>query len=217
MRPILFTGLLTLVASCASENPSQVAVNVPASVSATTPDPRPQTRTSSSTSQDETTMTTTAQGLYSLTSNSLAGEPVDLSQYAGQVTLVVNVASRCGYTKQYAGLQELHAELSDKGFSVLGFPSNEFGGQEPGSAQEIAEFCSSRFGVTFPMFAKCEVKPGSGQSPIYGFLEGQAQKVPGWNFCKYLVGKDGNVIAFYGSSVAPDSPELRKAIEAALG
>ena len=130
---------------------------------------------------------------------------------------MVNVASRCGYTNQYAGLQELHEELSAQGFAVLGFPSNEFGGQEPGSPEQIQQFCTSEFGVTFPMFAKSEVKPGDGQSPVYAFLQEQTNEVPGWNFCKYLVGKDGQVIAFYSSAVTPDAAELRKAIDKALG
>jgi glutathione peroxidase len=162
-------------------------------------------------------MTTTASGLYALSAETLEGEPADMSSYAGQVTLVVNVASRCGYTRQYEGLQSLQAELEDQGFAVLAFPSNEFGGQEPGSPAEIREFCTSRFDVSFPMFAKCEVKPGAGQSPIYAFLQEETGEVPGWNFCKYLVGKDGRVLAFYKSGVEPDADELRGAIEKALG
>jgi glutathione peroxidase len=154
--------------------------------------------------------------VYALKAQSLDGKPVDLADYKGKVTLIVNVASACGYTPQYAGLQQLHAELAGRGFAVLGFPSNEFGGQEPGNADEIAAFCSSKFGVAFPLFEKIETKSGANQSPVYGVLEKSTGKLPNWNFCKYLVGKDGAPIAFYPSKVAPDAAELREAIEKAL-
>ncbi len=131
------------------------------------------------------------------------------------MTLVVNVASKCGYTPQYEGLEALHKELAPKGFAVLGFPSNDFGGQEPGSAEEIQQFCKLTYGVTFPMFEKTVTKAGPGQSPIYTYL-GQTGNLPAWNFSKYLVGKDGKVIAFYPSKVKPDAPELRDAIAKAL-
>ena len=153
--------------------------------------------------------------LYDLTVPSLAGAPVNLSTYKGKVTLVVNVASKCGYTPQYTGLEQLHREFASKGFSVLGFPSNEFGGQEPGTAEEIATFCRTTYDVTFPLFAKVETKAGAGQSAVYGYL-GAAGSLPAWNFSKYLVGKDGKVIAFFPSKVAPDAPELRDAIAKAL-
>lgn len=154
--------------------------------------------------------------VYSLRANSLAGQPVELSTYKGKVTLVVNVASECGYTPQYTGLQKLHDELSARGFAVLGFPSNEFGNQEPGTPDQIQQFCSSKFGVTFPLFAKVETKAGERQSPVYAALNGATGRLPNWNFCKYLVGKDGSVIGFYPSKVAPDDQELRAAIEKAL-
>jgi glutathione peroxidase len=154
--------------------------------------------------------------LYSLRAKSLQGQPVDLAQYQGKVTLVVNVASECGFTPQYAGLEKLHRELSSRGFSVLGFPSNEFGAQEPGSPQEIATFCEKNYGVSFPLFEKLQTKAGPGQSPIYEFL-GRSGKLPTWNFAKYLVGKDGKVIQAYPSKVAPESPDLRDAILTALG
>jgi glutathione peroxidase len=153
--------------------------------------------------------------LYSFKTTTLQGKPADLAQYAGKVTLVVNVASACGYTPQYKGLQALHQELSGKGFNVLGFPSNEFGGQEPGSAEEIQTFCERNYGVSFPMFSKLATKPGPEQSPIYGFLT-KGGNVPNWNFCKYVVGKDGKVVAFFPSKVTPDAKELREAIETAL-
>ncbi len=156
-----------------------------------------------------------AGSLFDLKAKSLQGKEVDLSGYRGKVLLVVNVASQCGFTPQYEGLEALHKELSGKGLVVLGFPSNEFGGQEPGTADEIATFCKRNYGVTFPMFAKSVVKPGPDQSPVYAFLTASGN-VPSWNFCKYLVGKDGRVRAFFPSKVTPQAPELRDAIAAEL-
>jgi len=152
---------------------------------------------------------------YDLKIPSLEGDAVDLAAYRGKVTLVVNVASQCGYTPQYSGLEKLHLELSAKGFSVLGFPSNDFGGQEPGTAKEIRKFCSVNYDVTFPVFEKVVTRPGASQSPAYAFL-GRSGNLPGWNFSKYVVGKDGQVVAFFPSQVAPESPELRAAIGKAL-
>jgi glutathione peroxidase len=145
----------------------------------------------------------------------LAGQPADLAQYEGKVALVVNVASQCGFTPQYAGLEKLYDELKGKGFVVLGFPSNDFGGQEPGSPDEIASFCKKNYGVTFPMFSKLVTKAGPEQSPIYTYL-GKTGSLPSWNFSKYLVGKDGRVIQFFPSKVTPEAPELRAAIDKAL-
>ncbi len=153
--------------------------------------------------------------LYDIKTTSLDGKPADLSAYRGKVTLVVNVASKCGYTPQYEGLEALHRELAGKGVAVLGFPSNDFGGQEPGSAQEIAQFCRLTYGVTFPMFSKVVTKAGADQSPIYEFL-GKGGQLPQWNFSKYVVGKDGQVVAFFPSSVSPDAKPLRDAITKAL-
>jgi glutathione peroxidase len=153
--------------------------------------------------------------LYELKTTTLDGQPADLAEYRGKVTLVVNVASKCGFTPQYEGLEALHKELSGRGFSVLGFPSNDFGGQEPGTAEQIADFCRLTYGVTFPMFEKVVTKAGPNQSPVYGFL-GDSGDLPGWNFGKYVVGKDGKVVAYFGSRTKPDSPELRTAIESAL-
>lgn len=160
--------------------------------------------------------TPAAMNVYSLKMSSLEGQPQDLAAYRGKVTLVVNVASACGYTPQYKGLQALHAELKDKGFAVLGFPCNDFGAQEPGSAEEIRQFCTTKYSVDFPLFAKLKTKQGDGQSELYSMLQKETGKLPNWNFCKYLVGKDGKPIQFFGSSVAPDSKELRAAIEAAM-
>jgi len=152
---------------------------------------------------------------YDLKTETLQGQPADLAAYRGKVTLVVNTASECGYTPQYEGLEQLHRELSGKGFSVLGFPSNDFGAQEPGTAQQIAEFCRRNYGVSFPMFAKLSTRPGAGQSPVYQFL-GATGNLPAWNFSKYVVGKDGKVVAFFPSAVTPEAPELRAAIAKAL-
>jgi glutathione peroxidase len=153
--------------------------------------------------------------LYDVKTETLEGKPADLGQFRGKVTLAVNVASECGFTPQYAGLQALHQELSGRGFSVLGFPSNEFGGQEPGSAEQIGAFCERNYGVEFPMFAKLETKRGPGQSPVYAFLTKSGEE-PNWNFCKFLVGKNGEVRGFFPSNVAPNDPALRQAIDEAL-
>ena len=152
---------------------------------------------------------------YDLKTTTLVGNrPADLATYRGKVTLVVNVASYCGYTPQYKGLEALHREFSGKGFAVLGFPSNDFGEQEPGSGEEIAQFCKLTYDVTFPMFAKVETA-GPNQSPIYRYL-GTSGHLPAWNFAKYLIGKDGKIIAFFPSEVTPESRELRTAINQAL-
>jgi len=146
----------------------------------------------------------------------LEGEAAPLDKWRGKVVLVVNTASQCGFTKQYEGLEALHKELESRGFAVLGFPCNEFGGQEPGDAKEIRTFCTDHFQVTFPMFEKVQVKPGEGLSPIYAWLEAATGQVPSWNFCKYLVGKDGKPIQFYPSKTTPDAADLRAAIDTAL-
>jgi glutathione peroxidase len=156
-----------------------------------------------------------AGSFYDMKTTTLAGKPADLKDYAGKVALVVNVASKCGYTPQYKGLQALYQEMAPKGFVILGFPSNDFGGQEPGTAEEIKSFCELNYGVTFPLFSKVVTRAGPDQSPIYSWL-GQSGNLPKWNFSKYLIGKDGKIIAFYPSAVKPDAPELRAAIESAL-
>ena len=152
---------------------------------------------------------------YDLKTMTLDGKPADLSQYKGKVSLVVNVASKCGYTPQYEGLEKLQREMKGKGFNVLGFPSNDFGGQEPGTAQEIATFCRLTYDVTFPMFDKVVTRKGTDQSPIYAFL-GTTGRLPAWNFSKYVVDKQGRVVAFFESQVTPEHPDLRKAIATAL-
>ena len=151
--------------------------------------------------------------VYALTANTIDGASQPLSTYKGKVSLIVNVASQCGFTPQYAGLEKLYEEFKGKGFTILAFPSNDFGGQEPAPEAEIKKFCSLKYNVTFPMFAKVKTK-GEGQSPVYKVLGEKGE--PQWNFHKYLVGKDGTVKAAFSSKVTPDSPELKTAIEAAL-
>jgi glutathione peroxidase len=152
---------------------------------------------------------------YDLKTRTLLGEPADLGIYRGKVSLVVNVASYCGFTPQYEGLEALQREMKGKAFNVLGFPSNDFGEQEPGTGQEIATFCRLTYGVDFPMFEKLVTVPGPDQSPIYAFL-GKSGNLPSWNFAKYVVDKTGRVVAFFPSEVTPDSPQLRDAIAKAL-
>lgn len=142
------------------------------------------------------------------------GKIETLEKYRGEVVLIVNVASKCGYTSQYAGLEKVYQAKKDAGFIVLGFPSNDFMGQEPGTNEEIAAFCSENFGVTFPMFAKVEVK-GEGAHPLFVQLASLAG-VPTWNFNKYLIDRQGNVVARFGSSVGPGSDELTAEIERLL-
>jgi glutathione peroxidase len=151
------------------------------------------------------------------TMKSIDGEDVDLGGYQGKVVLVVNVASRCGATPQYTGLQALYDKYKDKGFVVLGFPANDFGRQEPGSDAEIKEFCSTRYDVTFPMFSKITVK-GADRPKLYQVLTETADPAGeiGWNFEKFLIGKDGKVAGRFKTRVSPDDPELVAAIEAAL-
>jgi glutathione peroxidase len=152
--------------------------------------------------------------------NTLAGEPSSLGELGTKTLLVVNVASKCGLTPQYTGLEELQKQFADRGFSVAGFPCNQFGGQEPGSAEEIAEFCSATYGVSFPMFEKIDVN-GTNRHPIYTELtqttdsEGEAGDIQ-WNFEKFLIGPDGTVLARFRPMTTPDAPELISAIEASL-
>jgi glutathione peroxidase len=152
---------------------------------------------------------------YELKTKTLLGKNGDLAQYKGKVSLVVNVASKCGFTPQYEGLEKLQREMKGKPFNVLGFPSNDFGQQEPGSAEEIAQFCKLTYDVTFPMFEKVVTRSGAGQSQIYSFL-GQSGHLPAWNFSKYVVDKQGRITAFFPSEVTPEDPALRAAITKAL-
>lgn len=156
----------------------------------------------------------TVHSFFDLSAKTLSGQAKPFSDFKGKVVLVVNTASECGYTPQYEGLEKLYDAYKAKGLVVLGFPSNDFGKQEPGTSEQIAEFCRAKFGIQFPMFEKVKTK-GEGQSPIYQFVTAQ-HGVPAWNFHKYLIGKNGQVIAAYSSSVKPQSDELIKAIESAL-
>jgi glutathione peroxidase len=154
--------------------------------------------------------------LYTLETRTLEGEPVKLEAYKGKVTLVVNVASRCGYTPQYEGLENLYKEFKDRGLVVLGFPCNDFGNQEPGTPGEIREFCTSNYQVTFPLMEKVTVKPGEKQSVVYAALQAKTGQLPRWNFGKYLVSRDGVRATFFDSKVAPEDKELREALDRAL-
>jgi glutathione peroxidase len=155
--------------------------------------------------------------LYDIPVKTLSGEDSSLGALAGKTLLVVNVASKCGLTPQYAALEALHTRLADRGFAVVGFPCNQFMGQEPGTAEEIEEFCSTTYGVTFPMFEKIEVN-GDGRHPIYDELaavpdaDGAAGDVQ-WNFEKFLLGPDGTVLARFRPRTVPDDPEVLAAIE----
>lgn len=161
----------------------------------------------------------------SFTMNSLGGEKVDLTKYEGKVVLFVNVASKCGYTSQYTGLQKLHEKYAEKGLVVIGVPCNQFGGQEPGTAEEIQKFCSTKFNVTFDLLEKVNVKDDSGKSvmacDLFKYLTSVDAKPAGkgpvkWNFEKFLVDRKGNVVGRFGSSAAPESAEMTAAIEKAL-
>jgi glutathione peroxidase len=143
-------------------------------------------------------------------------ETVNLRKaYGGDVLLVVNTASKCGYTPQYEGLEAMHAKYKDRGFAVLGFPSNDFKGQEPGSEKQIQEFCKLTYGVQFPMFEKVHVT-GAEATPLYRELTAATGVEPGWNFHKYLIDRGGNVVASYDSKTTPDDPELLKQLEVLL-
>ncbi|WP_233819963.1 glutathione peroxidase [Dyadobacter sp. CY312] len=156
------------------------------------------------------------QSLYDFKVKSLVGDKVvDLSQYKGKKVVILNVASKCGYTKQYADWEKFNKDHGDK-VVVLGFPSNNFGGQEPGTSEEIATFCSATYGVTFPMFEKVEVK-GENKAPLYKWLStkdlnGWNDKEPSWNFCKYVVNENGELTQFFASKILPTDPEFLKAV-----
>jgi glutathione peroxidase len=156
-----------------------------------------------------------ASSAHEFTLPSIGGAPAPLSAYQGKVALLVNVASQCGYTPQYAGLQKLYEKYKDQGFVVLGFPANNFGAQEPGTNQEIKTFCTRNYSVTFPMYSKISVK-GSDKAPLYKFLTESGGGEVKWNFTKFLVDANGKVIGRFESAVEPDSAELTGAVEKAL-
>jgi len=156
--------------------------------------------------------------VHDFSATSLDGKPVDLSSYKGKVLVIVNTASKCGFTPQYAGLETLYEKYKDKGFAVLGFPCNQFGAQEPGSEDEIGAFCQKNYGVSFPMFAKVDVN-GDGAHPLFKFLTAEAKGILGtqaikWNFTKFLVDKNGDVVERYAPQTKPE--ELEKPVEKLL-
>ena len=160
-----------------------------------------------------------ADGLHNVKITTIDGEKTNLGKYNGKVLLIVNVASECGLTRQYKDLQAIHKKYSDKGFAVLGFPCNDFGGQEPGSNEEIKKFCKSRYEVTFPMFDKLVVKAGPKQHELYKRLTGKEGAFPGnvkWNFGKFLVSKDGKPLKRFEPGENPSSKKVVAAIEEAL-
>jgi glutathione peroxidase len=156
-------------------------------------------------------------GVYDFTATSLSGDEVPLKRFEGQVLLIVNTASKCGFTPQYQGLEALQREFSPRGFAVLGFPCNQFGGQEPGDAKQIADFCESKYDVTFPMFSKIDVN-GFDAHPLYDYLKKEKSGLLGpsikWNFTKFLVDRAGRVVARHAPTTTPDA--LKKEIEALL-
>jgi glutathione peroxidase len=159
-------------------------------------------------------VSTSAADLADIPLKTIDGKDTSLKDYAGKIVLIVNVASECGYTGQYAGMQSLHEKYAAKGFTVLGFPCNDFGGQEPGSESDIKQFCTSRYSVTFPMFAKVQIA-GEGKHPL--FAELTAGKDVQWNFEKFLLGKDGKLISRYGSDAEPEGGDIEAAVKTALG
>jgi glutathione peroxidase len=158
--------------------------------------------------------------IYGFTMNSIDGAPTSFTKFQGKVVLLVNVASRCGFTPQYAALEKVYEKYKDRGFVIVGIPANNFGGQEPGSNQEIKTFCSAKYNVTFPMMAKVSVK-GSDKTPLYEFLTDKSSnpQVGGeiqWNFTKFLIGPDGHPVARFEPDVTPDSPQVVASIEKEL-
>jgi glutathione peroxidase len=160
-----------------------------------------------------------ASGVYSFTLNSIDGAPAPLAGYKGKVVLLVNVASQCGYTPQYSALEAIYEKYKDRGFVILGFPANNFGAQEPGTNEEIKTFCTRKYSVTFPMYAKISVK-GADQAPLYTYLTKETPSgISGeikWNFTKFLVDRDGKVVQRFESAVTPDSKEVTESIEKQL-
>lgn len=157
--------------------------------------------------------------IYDYSATSINGQEVNLSDYQGKVVLIVNTASKCGFTPQFAGLEKLHEEMADQGLAILGFPCNQFGSQDPGSDGEIEEFCQLNYGVSFPMFSKIEVN-GSGTHPLYKYLKNEAKGVLGsknikWNFTKFLVDSEGNVVRRYAPTDKPEN--IKQDIQKLLG
>lgn len=160
-----------------------------------------------------------APGIYNFTLPTLDGEALPLASFKGKVVMLVNVASRCGFTPQYTGLEALYEKYKDQGFVILGFPANNFGGQEPGTNQEIKTFCSTKYSVTFPIYGKVSVK-GADETPLYQYLTKEADPTHSgdikWNFTKFLVDRNGNVVQRFEPKITPDSPEVVSAVEKLL-
>ena len=164
------------------------------------------------------TIAARAESIYDIKLKDIDGKDTTLAAYKGKVLLIVNVASKCGFTPQYKSLEATYRKFKGKGFVVLGFPCNQFGGQEPGTNEEIKQFCSSEYNVTFPLFDKIEVN-GAKRHPLYVELAGEKSPFPGnikWNFNKFLIGKDGKIVKRFDSKATPDSPEVTEALETAL-
>lgn len=162
-----------------------------------------------------------AASIYDFTMKSIDGQPASLGSYKGKVVMVVNVASKCGFTPQYTALEAIYEKYKDKGFVIVGVPANNFAQQEPGTNEEIKKFCSTKYNVTFPMMAKVSVK-GDDQAPLYQYLTSTSDDPQfggdiKWNFTKFLVGRDGKLVARFEPAVTPDSPQVSAAIESALG
>ena len=166
-----------------------------------------------------TTSLIAGSGLYSFTLNSIDGKPSPLGEYKGKVVMIVNVASQCGYTPQYSALESIYEKYKGQGFVILGFPANNFGAQEPGTNEEIKTFCTRKYNVSFPMYAKISVK-GADQAPLYSYLTKETGAgISGdikWNFTKFLVDRNGNVVQRFEPAVTPDSKEVTEAIEKQL-
>jgi glutathione peroxidase len=156
-----------------------------------------------------------ATNVHEFTLNSIDGKPVSLAEFKGKVVLIVNVASRCGFTPQYTGLEALYEKYKDQGFVIVGVPANNFGAQEPGTNEEIKTFCTRKYNVSFPMLAKVSVK-GDDITPLYKYLTETKGGDVKWNFTKFLIGKDGQVAERFESAVKPDDPALTAAVESAL-
>lgn len=165
-------------------------------------------------------MSAMAGSVYDYTLNSIDGKSTPLSQFKGKVVMLVNVASRCGFTPQYEGLEALYKKYADQGFVIVGIPANNFGGQEPGTNAEIKTFCKSKYSVTFPMMAKVSVK-GTDQTPLYQFLTGEPTDPQfagdiNWNFTKFLINKDGKIVDRFEPKVTPEDPQVISAVEKQL-
>jgi glutathione peroxidase len=226
---VILVSILAVCAGCnsgekAEVQPDQQNTSTPATDASTTSNETGSADTDTSNTEkkaDTMTEQTAAKGPLSFTMTDIDGNEVDLSKYQGKVVLMVNVASKCGLTPQYEALEALNKKYSKQGLAILGFPANNFLGQEPGTNKEIKEFCTSKYGVDFDMFAKISVN-GADQHPLYAYL---TSKEAGhdfggeieWNFAKFLVGRDGQIIARFSSRTSPSDPEVTSKIEQALG